>query len=68
MTIANPSVPTTQAPSSHREDDGSAQCDACEHELADHDAIGLRFCRATQEQALTRSCLCAGVSRARESG
>lgn len=34
------------------------RCAVCEHELADHDAIGRRFCEATQAQALTRGCIC----------
>jgi hypothetical protein len=33
-------------------------CDACGHPLASHDAISLRYCQATQAQALTRNCIC----------
>jgi len=33
-------------------------CDACPHPTADHDRIGLRFCSATREGALTRGCAC----------
>ncbi len=36
-------------------------CDACPHPVADHDTIGLRFCRATQDSALTRGCVCASA-------
>jgi hypothetical protein len=35
-----------------------ARCPMCSHRLTDHDAIGLRYCRATQAQALTRHCIC----------
>jgi hypothetical protein len=34
------------------------RCVACSHELANHDAIGLRYCQATQAQALPRNCIC----------
>jgi hypothetical protein len=37
-------------------------CAACPHPLADHDAISLRFCRATEDHrgggATTRGCVC----------
>jgi hypothetical protein len=33
-------------------------CAVCDHDLADHDPIGLRYCRATQAQALARKCIC----------
>jgi hypothetical protein len=37
-------------------------CSACPHPLAAHDAISLRFCRATEDQlvdaAATRGCVC----------
>ncbi len=36
----------------------SPACDACRHDLDGHDAIGLRFCRATVAGALTRGCIC----------
>jgi hypothetical protein len=35
-----------------------AQCDACPHGVTHHDAIGLRFCRATRNSALDRGCVC----------
>ena len=34
------------------------RCTVCAHELDRHDPIGLRFCRATQTQALSRGCIC----------
>jgi hypothetical protein len=33
-------------------------CDACPHPVSGHDAIGLRFCRATLDSALARGCVC----------
>ena len=35
-------------------------CAVCEHELLAHDAIGRRFCQATQANALDRRCMCPG--------
>ena len=37
---------------------GSPRCDVCPHAVDEHDAIGLRFCRATRNAALDRSCAC----------
>jgi hypothetical protein len=34
------------------------RCTVCSHRLADHDAISLRYCQATQVQALPRNCIC----------
>lgn len=34
------------------------RCAVCEHALSDHDAIGTRYCQATQAQALSRDCIC----------
>lgn len=33
-------------------------CAVCEHDPTDHDAIALRYCQATQAQALPRRCIC----------
>jgi hypothetical protein len=33
-------------------------CDVCPHAVSRHDAIGLRFCRATRNSALDRGCVC----------
>jgi hypothetical protein len=33
-------------------------CDVCPHAVTQHDAIGLRFCRATRDSALDRGCVC----------
>jgi hypothetical protein len=34
------------------------RCGVCPHPVADHDGIGLRFCRATLAAALDRGCVC----------
>lgn len=33
-------------------------CGACPHPEAGHDAVGLRWCRATVASALDRTCVC----------
>jgi hypothetical protein len=42
----------------------SAACDVCPHDLDGHDTIGLRFCQATLDGALTRGCACPPASAA----
>ena len=37
---------------------GDPTCDVCPHAMSSHDAIGLRFCRATRSSALDRGCAC----------
>ncbi len=34
------------------------RCDVCPHPAPDHDAIALRFCRATLAAAIDRGCVC----------
>jgi hypothetical protein len=34
------------------------RCDVCPHPVVDHDAIALRFCRATLAAAIPRGCVC----------
>ena len=34
------------------------RCSACDHDARDHDAIGQRYCEATQANALPRGCIC----------
>jgi hypothetical protein len=34
------------------------RCGVCPHPVADHDAIALRFCRATMAAAIDRGCAC----------
>ena len=38
--------------------DEEPRCDVCPHPVADHDAIGLRFCRATRNAGTGRGCAC----------
>jgi hypothetical protein len=33
-------------------------CDVCGHPSAGHDRIAARFCEATQQNALSRGCIC----------
>jgi hypothetical protein len=35
-----------------------AACDVCEHPIAEHDSISLRYCKATLSSALSRHCIC----------
>jgi hypothetical protein len=39
-------------------EDVAAECRACPHPLADHDAVALRFCAAMAAGGSTRRCLC----------
>jgi hypothetical protein len=39
----------------------AAVCDTCGHLITAHDVIGVRYCRATLENALARTCICKGV-------
>ena len=45
--VLDPDVPETPA------------CPVCPHPLESHDAIDLRFCRATASGKKTRGCTCA---------
>jgi hypothetical protein len=38
-------------------------CEACDHAMDGHDAIGRRYCRATMGGALTRGCICSTTTR-----
>ena len=37
---------------------GRPRCAVCDHQVSEHDPIGLRYCRATQARALPRTCIC----------
>jgi hypothetical protein len=51
MTLASSPAPTLP--------DAAVSCAVCPHPLAAHDAISLRYCRATEAQAATtRGCVC----------
>lgn len=52
------SPPLPRLRDARSEPDLQATCAMCEHRLADHDPIGLRYCQATQTQALSRKCIC----------
>jgi hypothetical protein len=45
--------PTTTSPGT-----ADPACEVCPHPVSQHDAIGLRFCRATKNAALDRGCVC----------
>lgn len=53
MNSAAPEAPTPVGD----ELDGAA-CAACAHPIADHDALGRRFCAATEAAAIPRGCIC----------
>jgi hypothetical protein len=55
MTPATPADTADRIPA---EADAEPRCVICIHRLCDHDRISLRFCEATQTQALTRTCVC----------
>ncbi|HEY3736576.1 MAG TPA: RGCVC family protein [Jatrophihabitans sp.] len=38
--------------------DRHVRCAVCDHAIADHDPVSLRYCHATQAQALSRGCIC----------
>jgi hypothetical protein len=37
-------------------------CAVCSHDLANHDRVGLRYCQASQANALPRNCICRSSS------
>ena len=46
-------------PSRERQDaEDAPRCAVCDHQLVEHDPIALRYCQATQAQALPRNCIC----------
>jgi uncharacterized paraquat-inducible protein A len=57
MTIG-PLVDQSTSDPAATELDAEPRCVVCEHQLHDHDRISLRFCEATQTQALSRKCVC----------
>jgi hypothetical protein len=40
--------------------DAGVACDVCSHPIEKHDPIALRYCAATQQNALSRACICPG--------
>lgn len=41
-----------------KEVEGKPVCASCAHDLAAHDAIGSRYCQATEASVLCRGCIC----------
>ncbi|HEY3717707.1 MAG TPA: RGCVC family protein [Jatrophihabitantaceae bacterium] len=39
-------------------DSDSEMCDVCGHALALHDRVAVRYCEATLQNALSRTCVC----------
>jgi hypothetical protein len=58
MTVSAPLPRQPLANGEAGEGEVKPRCDVCGHHLADHDPIGLRYCQATQAQALHRNCIC----------
>ena len=55
MVLSSPTTPgTTAVPVPAAE----PACAACPHPVVGHDAIGLRFCRATVDSGVPRGCVC----------
>lgn len=52
------SLPLSRARDASGESIVRPRCAVCDHQLADHDPIGLRYCQATQAHALPRGCIC----------
>lgn len=55
-TVTTANLPTT-AESATTIDDALI-CEACQHPVDAHDALGLRFCAATVAAELSRGCIC----------
>ena len=53
--MTDPAITTAVVPGPAPQDEG--RCPSCPHPLADHDPIGLRFCRATRSGD-DRGCVC----------
>lgn len=58
MTASPPQLRHSHPSNEPHEADDAPRCAVCEHLLAEHDPIGLRYCQATQAQALPRNCIC----------
>ncbi|MEX5718625.1 RGCVC family protein [Geodermatophilus maliterrae] len=56
--MAPTTSPASTAPLTDGPSLGDPSCDVCPHGVSHHDAIGLRFCRATLVGAITRGCIC----------
>ena len=58
MSGMNPGTALPRIRRSSSDVDDPSACAVCAHRLDDHDATGLRYCQATQAQALPRNCIC----------
>ena len=56
MSAALSSAPMSTSPRPERAPE--PMCGVCPHPLSHHDAISLRFCRATETSSLDRGCVC----------
>jgi hypothetical protein len=57
--ISAPAVPTTDDRVRSEVADAAGRCPACPHATADHDAISLRYCSASQAIGTSsRGCVC----------
>ena len=54
----NATTTDADTPASDTDAHNRTRCDACNHDLQDHDSVSMRYCQATQAQALTRRCIC----------
>ena len=57
MTSA-PSFPTTTDRDAPVAVEQADRCPVCPHPVADHDAISLRYCAASQRLATAQGCVC----------
>jgi hypothetical protein len=58
MSIASQSVQQQRQPEAAPQSIDNALCEVCRHAVVDHDAIALRFCRATKNASTVRGCVC----------
>jgi hypothetical protein len=58
MTVPSPSPSPSTTTLLEPASADRATCAACPHPLAEHDPIGLRFCRATTAGNVERGCVC----------
>jgi hypothetical protein len=60
MPATAPAVPRFRRPSvsGRPTADEHDRCDVCPHPVVDHDAIAVRYCRATRNADTGRACAC----------
>ena len=58
MSIASQSGQQTPQPEAAPQSIDNPLCEVCRHAVVDHDAIALRFCRATKNASAVRGCVC----------